>query len=78
MPDMTSELRNQRVPVMMTASELKAVDDWSFAQRIRSRGDAIRRLIQVGLEAMGQTTPQPPAEPRARTDRDRDWAQTSD
>jgi hypothetical protein len=64
LPDMTSELRDQRVPVMMTASELKAVDDWSFAQRIRSRGDAIRRLIQAGLEAMGQTSPQPPAEPR--------------
>jgi hypothetical protein len=76
---MTTELRDQRVPVMMTASELKAVDDWSFAQRIRSRGEAIRRLIQTGLgapaqqapdamavgpAATAQIAPQPPAEPR--------------
>lgn len=36
---------------MMTPSEVKAVDDWSFEQRIRSRGEAIRRLIQLGLNA---------------------------
>jgi hypothetical protein len=30
---------------------VKAVDDWSFANRIRSRGEAMRRLIQLGLEA---------------------------
>jgi hypothetical protein len=36
---------------MMTASELKAVDDWSFSHRIRSRGEAIRRLIALGLKA---------------------------
>jgi metal-responsive CopG/Arc/MetJ family transcriptional regulator len=46
---MSDELRSERVTIMMAASELKAVDDWSFAQRIRSRGEAIRRLIQTGL-----------------------------
>ncbi len=38
---------------MMAASELKAVDDWSFGQRIRSRGEAIRQLIQAGGEIAG-------------------------
>jgi hypothetical protein len=47
----STEPKDQRVPVMMTASELKAVDDWSFEQRIRSRGEAIRRLIALGLKA---------------------------
>jgi hypothetical protein len=72
---MTTELRDQRVPLLMTASEVKAVDDWSFAKRIRSRGEAIRRLIQLGLQtspdamavgpaATAQIAPQPPAEPR--------------
>jgi len=46
-----TEPKNQRVPVMMTASELKAVDDWSFARRIRSRGEAIRQLVALGLKA---------------------------
>ena len=43
------ELKDQRVPIMMTASELEAIDDWMFKNRIRSRGEAIRRLCQVGL-----------------------------
>jgi len=48
MPD---EMRDQRVTIMMTPSELAAVDEWSFANKIRSRGEAIRRLIARGLEA---------------------------
>ncbi|MGR9427736.1 hypothetical protein [Rhizobium leguminosarum] len=43
------ELKDQRIPVMMTASEVTAIDDWSFENRIRSRGEAIRRLCQIGL-----------------------------
>lgn len=46
---MEKELKDQRVTIMLTPSELKAVDDWSFAHRIRSRGEAIRQLIDVGL-----------------------------
>ena len=48
---MGTEPKSERVTIMMAASELKAVDDWSFGQRIRSRGEAIRRLIQKGLAA---------------------------
>ena len=51
---MAEELRSERVTTMMTPSELKAVDDWSFQQRIRSRGEAIRRLIELGLQAVQQ------------------------
>lgn len=47
---MTKELKDQRVAVMLTPSELAAIDDWSFSQRIRSRGEAIRQLIQAGLD----------------------------
>ncbi|QRY66559.1 hypothetical protein JVX98_19380 [Ensifer sp. PDNC004] len=43
------ELKDQRVPIMMTPSEVSAIDDWSFQHRIRSRGEAIRRLCQIGL-----------------------------
>ncbi len=51
---MSEELKSERVTTMMTPSELKAVDDWSFQSRIRSRGEAIRRLIQIGLRAAAE------------------------
>lgn len=43
------ELKDQRVPIMMKPSELEAIDDWMFGRRIRSRGEAIRRLTAAGL-----------------------------
>jgi hypothetical protein len=45
------ELKDQRVVTMMSPSELEAIDDWMFKNRIRSRGEAIRRLCQVGIIA---------------------------
>jgi hypothetical protein len=46
---MADELKSERVTTMMTPSEVKEIDDWSFARRIRSRGEAVRRLIEMGL-----------------------------
>lgn len=43
-----NELKDQRIPIMMTEAEVKAIDDWSFENRIRSRGEAIRRLCKIG------------------------------
>lgn len=51
---MNSEIKTERVTILLTPSELKAIDDWSFAQRIRSRGEAIRRLIEFGMETAKQ------------------------
>lgn len=45
------EKKTERLALVMTPSELEAVDDWSFARRIRSRSEAIRQLIKLGLEA---------------------------
>lgn len=50
---MTDDLKTERVQLMMTPGELAAIEDWSFAMRIRSRSEAIRRLIQLGLESQG-------------------------
>ena len=66
---MAEELRTERVTTMMTPSEVKAIDDWSFGQRIRSRGEAIRRLIDIGLasqrewESVAKLTEAEAAEP---------------
>ncbi|MGB3536823.1 MAG: hypothetical protein WBA42_01550 [Mesorhizobium sp.] len=51
------ELKDQRVPIMMTPSELEAIDDWMFKNRIRSRGEAIRRLCQIGVAVDEHFTP---------------------
>jgi hypothetical protein len=63
---MADEIRDQRVPILFTASELKEVDDWSFAQRIRSRGEAIRRLIALGLKAAAAEGAPSPAKPAGK------------
>jgi hypothetical protein len=46
--------RENRVPIMMSEEELKDVDDWRFANRVATRSEAIRRLVQVGLILDGQ------------------------
>lgn len=45
----TDELKDQRVPIMMSEDELKSIDDWRFGNRLPSRGEAIRRLCQIGM-----------------------------
>jgi len=47
------ELKDQRVVTMMSPSELESIDDWMFQNRIRSRGEAIRRLCQIGIAFEG-------------------------
>jgi metal-responsive CopG/Arc/MetJ family transcriptional regulator len=42
---------DQRVQLMMTASELADVDEWAIANAVRGRSQAIRQLIRAGLDA---------------------------
>lgn len=44
--------RENRIPIMFSAEELRAVDDWRFAHRIATRADAVRRLCRnaIGLD----------------------------
>ena len=49
--------RENRIPVMLTDEELKAIDDWRFANRIATRAAAIRHLCTIGL-----TSPSRPEE----------------
>jgi hypothetical protein len=48
LPD--EEKRTERITIMMSPAEVAAIDDWLFEQRIRSRGEAVRRLIAMSLE----------------------------
>ncbi len=45
--------RGQRLQIMLTHSELRAVDTWRFGKRMPSRASAIRELLKRGLAAEG-------------------------
>jgi hypothetical protein len=45
--------RGERLQIMLSAMELRAVDTWRFAKRMPSRASAIRELLKRGLEAEG-------------------------
>jgi hypothetical protein len=62
-----TERRTERIPLLMTPSEVKALDDWAFANRIRSRGEAIRRLIEAGLGARDFPAPSGSGDPDPTT-----------
>jgi hypothetical protein len=50
MSDLT---RGERLQIMLTEEELKAVDDWRFDRRMPSRASAVRELLKRGLAAEG-------------------------
>ena len=41
--------RHERLQIMLTDDELRALDDWRFAMRMPSRAAAIRELLRLGL-----------------------------
>jgi len=45
--------RGERLQIMLTDDELKAVDDWRFTTRMPSRASAVRELLKRGLAAEG-------------------------
>jgi hypothetical protein len=49
---MTDEPKDLRIPVMMAATEVAAIDGWRRKQEdLPSRSEAIRRLVELGLKA---------------------------
>jgi metal-responsive CopG/Arc/MetJ family transcriptional regulator len=55
-PDpMGDDKKDQRIPVMMSADDVGAIDEWRRRQAdLPSRSEAIRRLIELGLKAKGR------------------------
>lgn len=50
---MSDLIRGERLQIMLTEAELKALDDWRFARRMPSRASAVRELLKRGLSADG-------------------------
>jgi hypothetical protein len=46
-------VRGERLQIMLTDEELKALDDWRFDRRMPSRAAAVRELLKRGLTAEG-------------------------
>ena len=49
--------KTERILVLMSPDEVKEIDDWAFARRIRSRGEAVRQLTRLGLDAPPSSPP---------------------
>jgi len=49
--------RTERLQIMLSDEELKAIDDWRFKFRLPSRAAAIRDLIRRGM--LNQEMPAP-------------------
>lgn len=47
----------QRLHIMISEEELTAIDDWRFANRIPSRSEAVRRLVQSGIRLEAEYGP---------------------
>ena len=45
--------RPERLQIMLSAREIRALDDWRFAHRLPSRAAAIRELLRRGLGVDG-------------------------
>jgi len=56
--------RPERLQIMLTEQELKALDDWRFVRRMPSRASAIRELLKRGLAAEGIEVPNSRAKSR--------------
>ncbi len=49
----TGLAREQRLQIMLSPQELKAVDNFRFEHRMPSRAAAVRELLRHGLAAVG-------------------------
>lgn len=54
-----SEPNSERVITPMPKALVSAIDDFRFETRLPSRAEAIRRLIELGLEAARQDAKEP-------------------
>jgi len=46
------ENKTERVQLLMTPSEVEAIDNWGFANRIRTRAETIRQLCAFSIAAI--------------------------
>lgn len=50
---MRTELKEIRFQMQISPSQMKAVEDWGWNHRIRTKAEAIRQLLDIGLASSG-------------------------
>ena len=50
---MSSDERGERLQIMLSQDELRALENWRFSKRMPSRAAAVRELLRRGLAAEG-------------------------
>jgi hypothetical protein len=48
-----SDIRGERLQVMLSPEELTAIDDFRFKRRMPTRAAAVRELLKLGLTVLG-------------------------
>ena len=61
--DAMQQPNSERVITPMPTHLLAAIDDFRFSERMPSRAEAIRRLLQAGLAALSAECPSCPVTP---------------
>jgi hypothetical protein len=51
-----SDLRGERLQIMLSPEELSAVDDFRFKHRMPTRAAAVRELLKLGLASADTVT----------------------
>lgn len=49
--------RDERLQIMLSPEELRALDTWRFESRMPSRAAAVRELLRRGLRGVGYEVP---------------------
>jgi len=49
---MSSDLRGERLQIMLSPEELSTIDDFRFRHRMPTRAAAVRELLKLGLAAV--------------------------
>ena len=52
----TGLARDERLQIMLSTEELKAVDNFRFEHRMPSRAAAVRELLRRGIMAVGEVS----------------------
>lgn len=47
---MTTDKRQNRIPIMLSDQELADIDGWRFENRVATRAEAVRRLLRLAIE----------------------------
>jgi hypothetical protein len=50
-----TDLRGERLQIMLSPEELSVIDDFRFQQRMPTRAAAVRELLKLGLASAGDT-----------------------